>query len=104
MYVGDGWMWLLLLRNLLNTPVLQIWNTFPFFVREIMELCNTLTYEQNLKCASDEVAMATLDVPCWEEAQTKIKSRWLADAIDPSCPVCFLDTDKVAAELYCKTL
>ena len=59
-----------------------------------MELCNVLIYNGQLECASDDVAMATLKVLHWNTADIKIK--WLNDAINPSNPIVFLDTDKVS--------
>ena len=69
-----------------------------------MELSNTLIYEQRLECSSEEVAMATLHVPLWNVAEVELKSDWLKKSINPSNPVCFLDTDQVNATIVLKII
>ena len=62
-----------------------------------MKLCNLLTYDGKLECASSEVAMATLNVLHWNVACVELKNtNWLIDAINPNNPVLFLNTDKVS--------
>ncbi|CAH3161793.1 unnamed protein product [Porites lobata] len=72
--------------------------------QDIMELSNTLIYEKRLKCGTERVARAVLELPEWDELLSYIKENttgkthtWLLDALTPSCPVVFLDTDQVPA-------
>lgn len=71
---------------------------------EIMELSNTLIYEHKLKCGTQDVARAVLELPSWDEFfcfvkenTADIKGNWIIDALLPSRPVVFLDTDGVPA-------
>lgn len=63
--------------------------------RAIMDICNALIYDGQLQCASEQVAMASLNIPKWDLASSEIQSLWLTAAINPSIPVCLLDTSKV---------
>lgn len=63
--------------------------------RTIMSLSNTLMYEGKLMCGSDQVATAVLKLPKWCELDTH--ASWLRDALEPSHPVCFLNTEQVPA-------
>ncbi|XP_066304674.1 DNA replication ATP-dependent helicase/nuclease DNA2-like isoform X2 [Branchiostoma lanceolatum] len=69
---------------------------------DIMELSNTLMYDGKLRCGSDKVATARLDLPAWtqlEEVMSElgVASLWIREALRPEAPVRFLDTDKVPA-------
>ncbi|XP_078269252.1 DNA replication ATP-dependent helicase/nuclease DNA2 [Rhinoraja longicauda] len=63
--------------------------------RTIMSLSNTLVYEGKLMCGSDQVATAALKLSRWCELDTH--ASWLKDALEPSHPVCFLNTEQVPA-------
>ncbi|XP_078361987.1 DNA replication ATP-dependent helicase/nuclease DNA2-like isoform X2 [Oculina patagonica] len=72
--------------------------------QDIMELSNTLIYEHRLKCGTQCVASAVLELPDWDELVAYVKDstsgvtdNWLLDALVPSRPVVFLDTDGVPA-------
>lgn len=68
---------------------------------EICQLCNDIIYKGKLKCANDDVRYRLLDLPLFPTALAtstvgkgnESPSGWLHDAIDPSKPVVFLDTD-----------
>lgn len=58
-----------------------------------MELSNRLIYNNLLRCASEDVATATMSIPGWVSSEAK--PDWLSRTIDPENNVVFLDTDKV---------
>lgn len=73
-------------------------------VREIMALSNTLIYNHQLKCGSEDIASARLSLPhlalhpmtaapgcstCEQVAGTS----WLREVVDPRNPVLFVNTD-----------
>ncbi|XP_078659491.1 DNA replication ATP-dependent helicase/nuclease DNA2-like [Branchiostoma floridae x Branchiostoma belcheri] len=69
---------------------------------DIMELSNTLMYDGKLRCGSDKVAAARLDLPAWSQLEAAmlglgVASSWIQEALRPEAPVRFLDTDKVPA-------
>ena len=41
--------------------------------QDIMELSNTLIYEQRLKCGTQSVARAVLELPDWDELVSYVK-------------------------------
>ncbi|KAF9188141.1 Tripartite DNA replication factor [Haplosporangium sp. Z 767] len=94
--------------------------------RDIMLLCNTLVYENRLKCASDEVATKVLKIPNMKRFRQYVHPEygsnpfaqgndnsmessqmchghsatnpcWLEQALDPRRSVIFIDTDDVPA-------
>ncbi|XP_078576312.1 DNA replication ATP-dependent helicase/nuclease DNA2-like isoform X2 [Branchiostoma floridae x Branchiostoma japonicum] len=69
---------------------------------DIMDLSNTLMYDGKLRCGSDKVATARLDLPAWTQLEEVmsglgVASSWIREALRPDAPVRFLDTDKVPA-------
>ena len=67
-----------------------------------MSLSNQLTYEGTLECGSDRVANAVLTLPNFKDVKLSLEfyadysdNPWLAGVVEPSNPVCFLNTDKV---------
>ena len=58
-----------------------------------MELSNRLIYNNLLRCASEDVATATMSIPRW--VSSEVKPDWLSHTIDPENNVIFLGTDKV---------
>ena len=60
-----------------------------------MELSNRLIYNDALICGSEDVAMATMSVPRWEQCVVE-QSSWLWHVINPSNSIVFIDTDKVS--------
>ena len=69
---------------------------------DILTVCNTLFYDQQMSCASDAVATAKLHLPrldhfsAWCIGLTghpPPADRWLLEAINPDRAVVFLDTD-----------
>nr|XP_044993688.1 DNA replication ATP-dependent helicase/nuclease DNA2 isoform X1 [Jaculus jaculus] len=71
---------------------------------KIMSLSNTLTYEGKLECGSEKVASGVISLPRLKDVKLELEfyadysdSPWLAAVLEPSSPVCFLNTDKVPA-------
>lgn len=71
---------------------------------KIMSLSNKLTYEGKLECGSDKVANAVIALPNFKDVKLNLEldagysdNPWLAGALEPDSPVCFLNTDKVPA-------
>ena len=58
-----------------------------------MELSNILVYDNRLQCASEDVAIATMCIPKWDNS---LKPDWLERAVSPQNSVIFLNTDKVS--------
>ncbi|XP_063289917.1 DNA replication ATP-dependent helicase/nuclease DNA2 [Pelobates fuscus] len=71
--------------------------------RKIMELSNHLVYEGRLECASERVATATIQLPHLSSLKLELEFKesqlttWVKDVLEPSNPVCFLNTDKIPA-------
>ena len=74
--------------------------------KDIMHLANKMVYEDQLSCGNDTVANSILDMPNYDNAKqssllhTKGVSQhvqWLADVLDPSRSVLFLNTDDILA-------
>uniref|UniRef100_UPI00398EB479 DNA replication ATP-dependent helicase/nuclease DNA2 isoform X2 n=1 Tax=Pristiophorus japonicus TaxID=55135 RepID=UPI00398EB479 len=64
----------------------------------IMSLSNRLIYNGKLVCGSEQVATATLQLPKWGELVAhSLLDSWLKEALEPTKPVCFLNTEKVPA-------
>ena len=59
---------------------------------EIMSLCNSLVYNNKLKCGSDAVATRRLKLSRPIASSTPA---WVQACIDPESPVIFLDTDQL---------
>ena len=66
----------------------------------IMSLANELVYGGQLRCGAPSVAAATLDLPEWAAWGG---AGWLKQALDPSSPVVFVDTDGASAELEARS-
>uniref|UniRef100_A0A8C5PYZ8 DNA replication ATP-dependent helicase/nuclease n=1 Tax=Leptobrachium leishanense TaxID=445787 RepID=A0A8C5PYZ8_9ANUR len=70
---------------------------------KIMELSNNLVYEGRLMCASDRVAKATVQLPHLPTLKLELEFKesphtlWIKDALEPSNPVCFLNTENIPA-------
>ncbi|KAM8924632.1 DNA replication ATP-dependent helicase/nuclease DNA2 [Pelodytes ibericus] len=71
--------------------------------RKIMELSNTLVYEGRLECSSERVAAGTIQLPNFASLKLELdfketgETSWIKDALEPSNPVCFLNTEKIPA-------
>lgn len=77
-------------------------NYFQFYIRyplirDIMELSNRLIYNNVLRCASDDVATATMQIPD-AEWESKVEPDWLKRTVDPKRSVVFLNTDTVSVK------
>lgn len=74
--------------------------------RDIMSVCNTLVYEDQLKCGDEGVAGATLVVPHPERFAAlrsavppeEADPSWLERCLEPQRAVVFLDTDGVSPD------
>ncbi|XP_066456772.1 DNA replication ATP-dependent helicase/nuclease DNA2 isoform X2 [Eleutherodactylus coqui] len=70
---------------------------------KIMALSNKLVYEGRLECASERVSSAIVQLPHFKSLQLElefkgsIESVWVKDVLEPSNPVCFLNTEKIPA-------
>ncbi|NP_001079231.1 DNA replication ATP-dependent helicase/nuclease DNA2 [Xenopus laevis] len=70
---------------------------------KIMALSNKLVYEGRLECASDRVSNAVVQLPHIKtlllelEFRESQESMWIKDVLEPSNPVCFLNTEKIPA-------
>uniref|UniRef100_A0A6I8QJX0 DNA replication ATP-dependent helicase/nuclease n=1 Tax=Xenopus tropicalis TaxID=8364 RepID=A0A6I8QJX0_XENTR len=70
---------------------------------QIMALSNKLVYEGRLECASDRVSNAVVKLPHIKtlllelEFRESQESMWIKDVLEPSNPVCFLNTEKIPA-------
>ncbi|XP_071985683.1 DNA replication ATP-dependent helicase/nuclease DNA2 isoform X2 [Engystomops pustulosus] len=70
---------------------------------KIMALSNTLVYEGRLECASERVSTAVVQLPNIKSLQMELEFResaenaWVKDVLDPSNPVCFLNTQEIPA-------
>mmetsp|Transcript_6497 Transcript_6497/g.8514 ORF Transcript_6497/g.8514 Transcript_6497/m.8514 type:complete len:193 (+) Transcript_6497:5-583(+) len=66
---------------------------------EIMLLCNTLVYNNKLKCGNESVANRRLALSKFPAAmppcKNGIEADWLRLTVDPNKPVIFLDTDRI---------
>ncbi|XP_075114807.1 DNA replication ATP-dependent helicase/nuclease DNA2 [Leptodactylus fuscus] len=70
---------------------------------KIMALSNTLVYEGRLECASDRVSKAIVQLPQLKSLQLEMEFRespekaWVKNVLEPSNPVCFLNTEEIPA-------
>ncbi|XP_063163620.1 DNA replication ATP-dependent helicase/nuclease DNA2 isoform X2 [Candoia aspera] len=66
---------------------------------KIMSLSNKLVYDGKLECGSEKVSKAVIDLPNLKKLKLEEYSSetWLKETLDPNNPVCFLNTEKVAA-------
>ncbi|XP_069835209.1 DNA replication ATP-dependent helicase/nuclease DNA2 [Dendropsophus ebraccatus] len=69
----------------------------------IMALSNKLVYEGRLECASERVSTAVVQLPHLRSLQLElefkesIENTWIKNALEPSNPVCFLNTKEIPA-------
>lgn len=69
-----------------------------------MSLSNALMYEGRLECGSERTAIAVLQLPSRAQVEKELDlyvcepqySAWVQAALEPSNPVCFLDTSVVS--------
>ncbi|XP_053547814.1 DNA replication ATP-dependent helicase/nuclease DNA2 [Bombina bombina] len=72
--------------------------------RQIMALSNKLVYEGRLECASDKVSSAVVQLPLLQALSQEMPFRsgreteWVRNVLEPSNPVCFLNTDKAGSK------
>ncbi|XP_029465534.1 LOW QUALITY PROTEIN: DNA replication ATP-dependent helicase/nuclease DNA2 [Rhinatrema bivittatum] len=70
---------------------------------KIMSLTNKLVYEGRLECGSEKVGTAVVHLPNLKDLKLEMElfadysETWLKDVVEPSNPVCFLNTEKVPA-------
>ncbi|XP_063817674.1 DNA replication ATP-dependent helicase/nuclease DNA2 isoform X2 [Pseudophryne corroboree] len=70
---------------------------------KIMALSNKLVYEGRLECASERVSTAIIQLPNLKaltlelEFRETAESAWVRDVLEPSNPVCFLNTEEIPA-------
>ncbi|MEE6488178.1 hypothetical protein FKM82_015150 [Ascaphus truei] len=70
---------------------------------KIMALCNKLVYEGKLECGSDRVATAMVQLPHLNTLKLELafkeshETSWVREVLEPSNPVCFLNTEKIPA-------
>ncbi|XP_053305903.1 DNA replication ATP-dependent helicase/nuclease DNA2 [Spea bombifrons] len=70
---------------------------------KIMALSNKLVYEGRLECASDRVSTATVQLPHLKtlklelEFKESLESSWVKNVLEPTNPVCFLNTEEIPA-------
>lgn len=70
---------------------------------KIMALSNKLVYEGRLECASERVSTAIVHLPHLKSLQLELEFRessenaWVKDVLEPSNPVCFLNTEEIPA-------
>ena len=65
----------------------------------IMKLSSELVYGGQLRCGTPEIASSILQLPSWScsTSGTDSRSAWIEDALAPTSPVVFLDTDTISA-------
>lgn len=65
---------------------------------DICQLSNEIVYKGTLKCANEVVRSRRLNLQGFpENLQSLTAKAWLVRAIDPSCPVTFVNTDRLDA-------
>ncbi|XP_068114325.1 DNA replication ATP-dependent helicase/nuclease DNA2 [Hyperolius riggenbachi] len=70
---------------------------------KIMALSNKLVYEGRLECSSERVSTATAQLPYLKSLRLELEFRetpgnvWIIDVLEPSNPVCFLNTEEIPA-------
>ncbi|XP_075072554.1 DNA replication ATP-dependent helicase/nuclease DNA2 [Mixophyes fleayi] len=70
---------------------------------KIMALSNKLVYEGRLECASERVSTAIVQLPHLRALKLELEFKetpacvWVKDVLEPSNPVCFLNTEEIPA-------
>ncbi|KAM9325013.1 DNA replication ATP-dependent helicase/nuclease DNA2 [Gastrophryne carolinensis] len=70
---------------------------------KIMALSNKLVYEGRLECASERVSKAIIQLPQLKSLKLELEFKespenvWIKDVLEPSNPVCFLNTEEIPA-------
>jgi hypothetical protein len=66
---------------------------------DIMFLCNSLIYDNRMRCANDYVSQARLTIPniaaVKDTCAASPTAQWMLHALDPAATVVFFDTDQV---------
>ncbi|RDD47872.1 DNA replication ATP-dependent helicase/nuclease DNA2 [Trichoplax sp. H2] len=73
--------------------------------RDIMALSNSLVYNNRLQCATQAVENETLELKNWSSVEKILKKNsemlWLLQAVNPSMPVVFINTDNTSEGDVC---